>query len=51
MPPGGAATVGAGDAESVETEGLGAGIKGEGEGLGAGELRVDEEDFAAGVVW
>ena len=47
LPPGGAAGVGAGDAERVEAEGLSAAI--EGEGLGAGELRVEDDDFAAGA--
>lgn len=49
IPPADAAGCGAGDAESVEAEGLGAAIEGDGEGLGAGEPRAEEEDFLAGV--
>ena len=47
MPPSDAAGCGAGDAESVELDGLGAAIEADGEGLGAGEPRTD--DFLAGV--
>lgn len=49
MPPGGAAGAGAGVAQIVEADGLGAVIDGDGEGLGAGELRVEADDFRDGV--
>lgn len=41
----GVAGAGAGVAEKIEADGLGAVIEGDGEGLGAGELCVEEDDF------